>query len=254
MYRVARTALMISNRKDDVRTLVMTSPQPGDGKSTTVSNLAISFARTGKKVLIIDADMRRPVISTLFGIECEPGLSDALKGSIAARETPQSTEVDNLDVVPSGSATESPAELLESPRFAMLLTEMSQRYDLVLVDAPPLLAVADPAIIAPLVDSVMLTVRIQKNGRGPVQHATKILRELGITPSAVVVNGIDQDATTYGYGTYSRDEYGYVGQYHSRYSAPESSSKTRPKKPASLSRKTIDTAQSDVGPHIGARA
>jgi len=225
IYRVARTALMISNRTADVRTMMMTSPQPGDGKSTTISNLAISFARAGKKVLLIDADMRRPVISGLFGVDSEPGLADILMGTHAASETIQESEVPNLDLVSNGTSTSAPAELLESPRFGTLLAELSKQYDLVLIDAPPLLAVADPAIIAPLVDAVVLTVRVSRNGRRPVEHAAKILDDLQVRVSAVVVNGVDQEAKTYGYGSYSRDGYGYVGHYHQTYSAsaaPES--------------------------------
>lgn len=219
IYRVARTALMISNRKDSVQTMMMTSPQPGDGKSTTISNLAVSFARAGKNVLLIDADMRRPVINGLFAVENEPGLSDVLSGSISTKEAIQDSPVPNLSLIANGSSTPAPSELLESPRFAMLLAELSQRYDLILIDAPPLLAVADPSIIAPLVDAVVLTVRVSKNGRRPVEQAARILHNIGITPVGVVVNGVDQDAKTYGYGSYSRDGYGYVGHYHDQYSA-----------------------------------
>ncbi len=221
VYRVARTALMVTNRKDDVRTVMMTSPQPGDGKSTTISNLAISFARAGKKVLLIDADMRRPVIAGLFAISDEPGLSDVLRGAISAREAIKPSEVPNLGLMPNGSPTSDPAELLESSRFAMMLTEMAVHYDLVLIDAPPLLAVADPAIIAPIVDSVVLTVRVSKNGRRPVEQAAKILHDLDIQPTAVIVNGVDQDAKSYGYGNYQRDKYGYVGHYHNQYAATD---------------------------------
>jgi len=92
---------------------------------------------------------------------------------------------------------------------------------LVLIDAPPLLAVADPAIIAPIVDSIVMTVRVCKNGRRPVEQATKILQDLDIRPAAVVVNGVDQEAKGYGYGTYQREKYGYVGHYHQQYAATE---------------------------------
>lgn len=219
VYRVARTALMVTNRKDDVRTMMMTSPQPGDGKSTTISNLAVSFARAGKKVLLIDADMRRPVIAGLFAVKNDPGLSDVLRGGIATSGAIQESEVPNLFLMANGSPTSDPAELLESSRFQMLLAEVAMTYDLVLIDAPPLLAVADPAIIAPMVDSIVLTVRVSKNGRRPVEQATKILQDLELTPSAVIVNGVDQDARSYGYGNYQRDKYGYVGHYHNQYAA-----------------------------------
>ncbi|TWT79210.1 Tyrosine-protein kinase YwqD [Planctomycetes bacterium CA13] len=221
VYRVARTSLMVANRKTNVRTMMMTSPQPGDGKSTTISNLAVSFARAGKKVLLIDADMRRPVIAGLFGVQREPGLSDVLSGTISARESIQNTEVSNLDLIPNGRPTADPSELLESDRFGAMVAELTQRYDLVLIDAPPLLAVADPAIIAPLVDAVVLTVRVNKHARGPVEQASKILQDQGLAPAAIVVNGVDQSSKSYGYGSYSAGKYAYVGDYHSQYEATD---------------------------------
>lgn len=222
VYRVARTSLMIANRKGALQTLMMTSPQPGDGKSTTISNLAISFARTGKRVLLIDADMRRPVISRLFGIESETGLADYLLDEATLESAAVETEVTGLHVMPNGLPTSVPSELLESHRLPKLLQEARREYDLVLIDAPPLLAVADPAIIAPLVDSVILTVRVNKNGRRPVEHAIRILHDIEVPAAAVVVNGVDKDAkSSYGYGSYSRDQYGYIGHYHERYSSAD---------------------------------
>lgn len=220
VYRVARTSLMIANRKGAVQSMMMTSPQPGDGKSTTISNLAISFARTGMKVLLVDADMRRPVISGLFGLHQPCGLADVLLGQAKLEQAIAHSEIPDLDIMPNGIATSAPAELLESNRMVKMLQTARRAYDLVLIDAPPLLAVADPAIIAPLVDSVILTVRISKNGRRPVEHAARILKDIEVQPVGVVVNGVDQDAKgSYGYGNYSKDQYGYVGHYHDRYSA-----------------------------------
>ena len=222
VYRVARTSLMVSNRKGSVQTMMMTSPQPGDGKSTTISNLAISFARAGKKVLLIDADMRRPVIAGLFGINDQPGLSDVLVGEKTLEESAVESVVPGLSVLPNGQATSVPAELLESQRLSLLLKDARRQYDLVLIDAPPLLAVADPAIIAPSVDAVVLTVRVNKNGRRPVENAVRVLNDIDVTPTAVVVNGVDSEAKkSYGYGSYSRDHYGYVGHYHNQYAAKD---------------------------------
>lgn len=220
VYRVARTSLMIANRRSAIQTMMMTSAQPGDGKSTTISNLAVSFARTGKRVLLIDADMRRPVASKLFGLGEHAGLADFLLEEASLEQAIVNSEVDGLDIMPNGLPTSVPAELLESHRLAKLLQQARQEYDLVLIDAPPLLAVADPAIIAPLVDSVILTVRITKNGRRPVEHASRILEDIDARAAAVIVNGVDADAkSSYGYGSYSRDQYGYVGHYHDHYKA-----------------------------------
>ncbi|MGV3484944.1 MAG: polysaccharide biosynthesis tyrosine autokinase [Planctomycetaceae bacterium] len=219
IYRVARTSLLISNRKEAIRTMMMTSPQPGDGKSTTISNLAVSFARAGKRVLLIDADLRRPMISKLFGLSDAPGLADLLLDDLPLSNSIFATELPNLSVMPHGRATSEPAELLESARMAEVLTAAKQHYDLVLVDAPPLLAVADPAIIAPLVDSVILTVRVCKNGRRPVENAIKILTDIDIQANAVIVNGVERSAQKSYYGRYLKDQYGYVGTYHSSYAA-----------------------------------
>ncbi len=220
IYRVARTSLMISNRKGSVRTMMMTSAQPGDGKSTTVSNLAISFAQTGKRVLLIDADMRRPMISTLFGLDVRAGLSDYLSGQTDLSDNVVSSAVAGLDLMPSGRLTGEPAELLESPRIRTLIHKASAEYDLVLIDAPPLLAVADPAIIAPSVDAVILTVRVIKNGRFAVQDAARVLEDIQVEPTAVLVNGVDRQVqSAYAYGGYRGNQYGYVGHYSERYSA-----------------------------------
>lgn len=219
IYRVARTSLLISNRKEAVRTMMMTSPQPGDGKSTTISNLAVSFARAGKRVLLIDADLRRPMISNLFGLGELPGLSDLLTDSQPIEKTVFATELPNLTVMPHGRATSEPAELLESTRLRQVLAVVKQDYDLILIDAPPLLAVADPAIIAPLVDSIILTIRVCKNGRRPVESAIKILTDIGVEPTAVIVNGVERSAQKSYYGRYLKDQYGYVGTYHANYAA-----------------------------------
>ncbi|TWU48105.1 polysaccharide biosynthesis tyrosine autokinase [Rubripirellula reticaptiva] len=226
IFRVGRTSLMIANRKDSVQTIMVTSPQPGDGKSTTISNLAISFAQAGKRVLLIDADMRRPVISKLFGIDDRKGLSDFLAGRVEFADGVVETEVQNLHIMPNGSNTSEPAELLESHRLMRLFQNACESYDLVMIDAPPVLAVADPAIIAPYVDSVLLTVRVTKNGRGTVEDAVRILNDIQITPAAVIVNGIDRNALkTYAYGGYGKGKYGggYIGHYHADYAAKERS-------------------------------
>lgn len=222
IFRVGRTSMMIANRKDSVQTIMVTSPQPGDGKSTTIANMAISFAQTGKRVLLIDADMRRPVVAKLFGLQHDPGLSDFLSGTMSFEDTISASEVPNLNVMPNGSPTAEPAELLESHQLMRLFQHACNAFDLVLVDAPPVLAVADPAIIAPYVDSVLLTVRVIKNGRGIVEDAIRILDDIQVTPAAVIVNGIDKNAIrSYQYGGYGRNKYGYVGRYHQQYAASD---------------------------------
>ncbi len=171
-------------------------------------------------MLLIDADMRRPVIAKMFGIDPLNGLSDYLHGGVNVSDLVVASEVPGLDVMPNGGATGEPAELLESHRLRSLLQEASKDYDLVLFDAPPLLAVADPAIIAPYVDCVLLTVRVIKNGRGSVEDAVRILTDIQIAPTGVLVNGVDNKVrSSYTYGGYTKSGYGYVGHYHNHYSA-----------------------------------
>ncbi|WP_442511238.1 polysaccharide biosynthesis tyrosine autokinase [Novipirellula sp. SH528] len=215
IYRVARTSLIIRSREAGKKVYMMTSPHPGDGKSTTISNLAVSLAQTGKRVLLIDADMRRPVIAKMFGLNDGPGLTDTLIHDVTLTEATQHTEVANLDILTHGSRTSEPAELLESADFSRLLTQCRQEYDYVLIDAPPLLAVADPSIIAPLVDSLVLTIRVRKNCRRPIERCAQMLKELEITPSALVVNSSQKsDGKSFGYSnTHSYETYGYIGYY-----------------------------------------
>ncbi|TWU60178.1 Tyrosine-protein kinase YwqD [Rubripirellula tenax] len=225
VYRVARTSLMIRADGSDTKVLMMSSPHPGDGKSTTISNLAISFAQAGKRVLLIDSDLRRPVIAGLFGVDGGRGLGDILMGEATLEDSTVASSVENLDILPHGKATSVPAELLQSNRMSVLVQEARRTYDLVLIDAPPVLAVADPSIVAPLADGVILTVRIAKNGRRPVEQAGRILNDNGIVPLALIVNGVDAGKrSSYGYGGYRANEYAYVGKYHNEYAASEPSS------------------------------
>jgi len=222
VYRVARTSLLIKLTGNAHIVLMMTSPHPGDGKSTTISNLAISFAQTGRRVLLIDSDLRRPVIASLFGVEGKLGLADVLQRKCELSKAVSKTEVSNLFVMTHGTDTSVPAELLQSNLMRQVIQAARKSFDVVLIDAPPLLAVADPAIVAPMVDGVVITVRVCKNGRRPVERSIKILREIGVTPIAVVVNGVDRKrVASYGYGHQRPEEYGYVAQYHRKYAAKE---------------------------------
>lgn len=216
IYRVARTSLIIRSRDEDRSVFMMTSPHPGDGKSTTISNLAVSLAQTGKRVLLIDADMRRPVIAKMFGLKSNPGLSDVLLEYVDVADAAQQSEMPNLDILTHGSQTSEPAELLESTDFLKLLTRCRQQYDYVLIDAPPLLAVADPSIIAPHVDAVVLTIRVRSNCRRPIERCSQLLHELDVTPTALVVNSMEKsEGKSFGYSNnQSYEAYGYVGYYN----------------------------------------
>ncbi|MGV2335435.1 MAG UNVERIFIED_CONTAM: CpsD/CapB family tyrosine-protein kinase [Planctomycetaceae bacterium] len=153
-----RTSIEFSPQ--DTERLVITSTEPGDGKTTVSSNLSVAFAQSGKRTLVIDADMRRPGLSTLLGLRDDLGLSRILRSnedletSISANL--RSTVVQGLDVISCGPRPANPAELLVSERFAAMLAWAETRYEQIVIDAPPVLAVSDPAIVGRLVDAVIL--------------------------------------------------------------------------------------------------
>jgi capsular exopolysaccharide synthesis family protein len=209
-FRGLRTALYFNTHGEDHRVLQVTSPNKGDGKTTLAANLAVSMAQSGKTVLLVDADCRRPRVHKVFGLGDEVGLVSVIEAQATVEEAVRPTGVANLTVLPCGPRPGNPAELLTSPRFGALLEELRGRYDFVLLDTPPLLAVSDPAVVAPQVDGVLLNIRVTKNSRPAAERAKEILLTLGAKIIGVVVNGVGDKGTGYdGYG------YGYRYRYES---------------------------------------
>ena len=184
--------------------LLVTSPQSGDGKSTTASNLAISLAHAGRRVLLIDADLRRPSQHLIHGLRRSPGLTHILKDVLPFHRVVQQTLIDNLDFLATGSEVSNPAELLASPRLNVLLEEVRPLYDVVIFDSSPLLAVTDSSIIASVVDGVLLVVRVSATRRHDIERTLEHLKTLGTLVLGTVVNGMvrEQFGYGYGYGTY----------------------------------------------------
>ena len=185
-YRAIRTALFFSNQGRGQQVLQVTSAVPADGKTTIASNIAISMAQMGKKVLLVDADMRRPQVNKLFGIdedEQEAGLSWLLQQVTGDREVPSEmldqaiveTEVANLSLIWAGERPDNPAELLASSRFDHVVDALRDRFDIVIIDSPPLLVVTDPSNIAPRVDGVLLVIRLRKDARPLAAQASRML-------------------------------------------------------------------------------
>ena len=205
-FRTLRTAVEFS--EGDTHRIVSTSTEPGDGKTTVTTNLAVAFAQAGKRTLLIDADMRRPGMSTLLGLRDSLGLSQVLRSEQPVAEltieSVRSTEVDRLDVLPCGPRPPNPLELLGSDRFVEILSWAETQYEQILIDAPPVLAVSDPAIIGRFVDGVVLVVRPDKDRRRMVIRANETLRSLGCNLVGAVVNHLtSQNGQEYSYG------YGY---------------------------------------------
>lgn len=213
-FRGLRTALYFSIQGRTHKVLQITSPHKGDGKSTLAANLAISIAQSGKSVVLIDADFRRPKIHRYFEMgDPTVGLASVINGETELLDAIVSSPVPNLSLLPCGPRPANPAELLTLPRFQDLLKVIREKFDFVLIDTPPLLVVSDPAVVAPRVDGVILTLKITKNCRLAAERARELLSTLGVTPLGVVVNGFDGQGggSHFGYGY----DYGY--DYRSGY-------------------------------------
>jgi polysaccharide biosynthesis transport protein len=207
-YRAIRTNLdFLRRRNQRLQVLLVTSTHPGDGKTTSTSNLAISFALAGRRVLLIDADLRRPSLHKVHGLGCDHGLTQLLKELLPLDRAVQRSKIENLDVITAGPEVPNPAELLSSSHLAELLDEARQAYDVILLDSPPLLAVADPAIVGAVVDGVVL-VTLPMTVRRDIEHVMELLRSLGTSLLGMLVNGVSREDRGYGYG------YGYgYGSY-----------------------------------------
>jgi capsular exopolysaccharide synthesis family protein len=227
-FRTLRTALAFA--AGGANRLVVTSTEPGDGKTTISVNLSTTIAQSGKRTLLIDADMRRPGLTPLVNLRGQRGLSALLRDSIPLNDSIRQNLVagflPNLDVIPSGPRPVNPMELLASDRFSELLAWAETVYDQIVIDSPPVLAVSDSAIIGRLVDGVVLTVRPEKNRRRLVVRAVESFPPLGVNILGLVINNVDaeknQDYYGYGYG------YGYAYDYgHDSEGAPSREERRR---------------------------
>ncbi len=213
-FRAVRTALYFNTQGKQHSVIQVTSPTPGDGKSTLASNLAVSIAQSGKRVLLVDGDMRRPRQAATFGISAKYGFATVLSGQSQWRDVVyECEEIDGLTVMPCGSKPNNPAELSSSPQVKELIEEMREEFDFVIIDTPPLLAVTDACPIAARVDGVILCIRIKKNVRVSAERATEMLSNLGAKCIGLVVNGVGAQSgygSQYTYGAY-RAGYSYNG-------------------------------------------
>jgi len=169
-YRTVRTNLQFASVDEELRSMIITSSGPGEGKSMTTANLAVVYAQQGKKVLLIDADLRKPTVHYTFRLDNLRGLSNILVGEHALEESVNSTDVDNLDVVSCGPIPPNPSELLASKKMKQLLEDAKLIYDIIIFDTPPVLAVTDAQILANIVDGTLLVIR---SGHTEYEAATK---------------------------------------------------------------------------------
>ena len=186
-YRTLRTSLQFSSLDRALRTILVTSPGLGEGKTTVVANLGVAVAESGKKVVLLDCDLRRPGLHTLFGLNQSPGLSNALIED--ASELPiKTTAVTGLAVLSAGESPPNPAEFIASGRLARLLERLRDLADLTLIDSPPTGVVSDAAVLASVVDGVILVVSAGRTRRDEAQQAHQHLATAGARVLGAVLN------------------------------------------------------------------
>jgi capsular exopolysaccharide synthesis family protein len=207
-YRSIRTNIEFSSAEEPVKSILVTSAGPKEGKTTTLLNTGVAFAQTGNRVLLLDTDLRRPTFDKIFRVKSKIGLSKALVEGAALSDMTVSTHVPNLYVMTSGPIPPNPAELLNSAKMKRIIEEAEKEYDIILLDSPPLLSVTDALVLAREADGVVLVVQGSKSAREAVIRAGNILREHKLRIIGVVLNDIDLKRENYDYYFY----YGYYGR------------------------------------------
>ena len=204
-FRALRTNIITSAGGKERRSLLITSAAPGDGKSVVAANLAVAIGRSGNRVLVIDADLRRPVQHELLDCQQRPGLSDVLTGARKPSEAIVATRSSGVWLLPSGTGLSNPSEQLGSQRFRLFLDKLGESFDWVIIDSPPIMAVTDPAVIAHMASGVLFVVNARRTQQKVAQAALDRLETAGASFAGVVLNGV----------TLERDHY-----YNTRYYLP----------------------------------
>lgn len=206
-FRVLRTNVLFSNASEGAQSLLVTSTGPGEGKSLVAANLAISLAQAGRRVLLIDADMRKPKAHTVFGIEHEPGLSNLLVGEAKASQCVRKSDTEELWLLPAGRIPPNPAELLGSRKFRDFLSTLKTHFDWVIIDTPPVMAVADVSVVAPQVSGALFVVGAEMTSKYAARQAVHQLQTVHARTVGAVLNRVDLDRNSYYYSQYYRREY-----------------------------------------------
>lgn len=201
-YRTIRTNLQFASVDKELKTILVTSSSPSEGKSMTTANLATVYAQTGQKVLLIDADLRKPTVHYTFRLDNLRGLSNILVGDLQIKEAVNTSDIENLDIISSGPIPPNPSELLGSKMMQKFIKEASEIYDVILFDTPPVLAVADAQILANYVDGSLLVIRSNKTEYEAATRAKTTLENAGAKLLGTVLNDRDKKAanTYYYYG------------------------------------------------------
>ena len=193
-YRQLRTRLSHTEGANNMRTVLITSPQKGEGKSVTAANLALTMAQElQRRVIIVEADLRKPSLQHLFGLPAGPGLAEYLAGAVELKDVMRFLPDHNLTVIHAGSAPTNPAELLGSTAMRRLLDQLRTRFDRVLLDTPPVLPLADVAVLAPLVDGTLMVVRAGVTPKPAIENALRAFDSSRLLGVVLNESGMEQD-------------------------------------------------------------
>lgn len=203
-FRTLRTNLQFSSFDKGLKSVLITSAGPGEGKSTVSSNLAVAFAQSGKKTILVDTDLRRPTVHKRFGVDGDRGVSTGVVSGFSEDLLVESG-VENLWLLSSGPIPPNPSEMLGSASMKRMVEQLTECADMVILDAPPVIAVTDACVVAPLMDAVLLVVKLGLADRNMTLRAKELLLNVKANLVGAVVNGIGADS---GYGYY------YYYYYH----------------------------------------
>tara|TARA_X000000368_G_scaffold417948_1_gene415879 strand:+ start:1448 stop:3712 length:2265 start_codon:yes stop_codon:yes gene_type:complete len=208
-YRGLRTSLLYSYKNSECNVILVSSPGPGEGKTTTIANLAITYANLGKKTILVDSDLRKPVVHKIFDLDKSPGLTSYLSNNSSFDKIVRKTDVENLDVISSGVNPPNPSELLESNKMNELFKKLRSCYDIVLFDSPPLVAVTDAYVLLKHINQFILVIRAGVTERGALKRVLATTSQADFKIDGVVMNAITEQAA-YGSGYY----YNYYQYYY----------------------------------------
>ena len=237
-YRVLRTNLLFSRKRENANTLTVVSGGAGEGKSTTIFNLATVFAQNGQRVLLVDSDLRRPSLHKIMKISNATGLTNYLLGQMPIEQVIQTTSMPTLDFLPSGKLPSSSLGILNSPQMRDFVREVGRRYDFVFFDSPPIMGVSDASILASMVDLTLLVIQYRKYPQAMTVRAKQMVEKVGGSLLGVVLNNINISQDSY-YYYYS----GYYYDYYSKHEDDSAGRKNGEQRKATSPRTELDLKQ-----------